>query len=63
METLAREKYVFLVTSMGASSVKVVQTGELGFAAILTYAIAKRPQRQHNSVLLRSGHKLLRKCP
>ena len=43
METLAREKYVFLVMSVGASSVKVVQTGELGFAAILTYAIAKRP--------------------
>ena len=37
MEALAREKYVPLVMSMGASSVKVVQTGELGFAAILTY--------------------------
>ena len=37
MEALAREKYVPLVMSMGASSVKMVQTGELSFAAILTY--------------------------
>ena len=37
METLAREKYVPLVMSMGASSVKIVQTGELSFAVITTY--------------------------
>ena len=61
MEALAREKYVPLVMSMGASSVKMVQTGELSFAVITT-TIAKRPQRQHNSVLLRSGRKQLRKC-
>ena len=37
METLAREKYVPLVMSMGASSVKMVQTWELSFAVITTY--------------------------
>ena len=37
MEALAREKYVPLVMSMGASSVKMVQTGELSFAVITTY--------------------------
>ena len=36
-ETLAGEKYVPLVMSMGASSVKMVQTGELRFAVITTY--------------------------
>ena len=36
-ETLAGEKYVPLVMSMGASSVKMVQTGELSFAVITTY--------------------------
>ena len=37
METLAREKYVPLVMSVGASPVKMVQTGELSFAVITTY--------------------------
>ena len=37
MEALAREKYVPLVMSIGASSVKMVQTGELSFAVITTY--------------------------
>ena len=37
MEALAREKYVPLVMSMGASSVKMVQTGELSFAVITSY--------------------------
>ena len=37
METLAREKYVPLVMSMWASSVKMVQTGELSFAVLTTY--------------------------
>ena len=37
MEALAHEKYVPLVMSMGASSVKMVQTGELSFAVITTY--------------------------
>ena len=37
MEALARQKYVPLVMSMGASSVKMVQTGELSFALITTY--------------------------
>ena len=37
MENLAREKFVPLVMSMDASSVKMVQTGELSFAVITTY--------------------------
>ena len=37
MEDLGREKCVPLVMSMGASSVKMVQTGELSFAVITTY--------------------------
>ena len=61
MEALAREKYVPLVMSMGASSVKMVQTGELSFAVITTYD--SEETGQHNSVLLRSGHILPRKCP
>ena len=37
MEALAREKYVPLVMSIGASSVKMLQTGELSSAVITTY--------------------------
>ena len=37
MEALARKQYVPLVMSMGASPVKMVQTGELSFAVITTY--------------------------
>ena len=37
MKALTREKYVPLVMSIGASSVKMVQTRELSFALITTY--------------------------
>ena len=53
MEALAREKYVPLVMSMGASSVKMVQTGEWSFAVITTYD--SEETGQHNSVLLSPG--------
>jgi hypothetical protein len=37
MEILAREKYILLVMSMGASPIKRMQTSELSFAVITTY--------------------------
>ena len=38
MEALARDKYVPLVMSVGASSVRMVRTGELTFSVITEYA-------------------------
>lgn len=38
MESLARDKYVPLVMSVGASSVRMVRTGELTFSVITEYA-------------------------
>ena len=38
MEALAREKYVPLIMSVGASNVTMVRTGELSFSVLSQYA-------------------------
>jgi len=38
METLARDKYVRLVMSVGASRVQMIRTGELTFSVVTEYS-------------------------